>query len=822
MFVQTMESVLILDITRKGVLVLDNIVSPATKELGYWGWKMAISQEHLVIVNAPDIIEEHNLLNLKSRGTFPTFLARNYPLYYYTIPETFDLDFSDAGGLIYITAIDTTTKKSVLLVYHAGRPTVASFYDVFNLDGAYEDIKVDATGNWADYVLYSTGTHYDMFRQYATPVLVFQDTFSDFYFNLTYTNSHNTDVKTLVNSTVRISNYPVDVKINNPKLRNQTYLDSLLEYKDDERGYVINDHGWFNGSVVNYTLHCEDECGKDGRIQLVNHVQETRDVLSWYGMWDYAFTFDGGVIQQVGTIITVWHNGTIQEYIDMPTASFGEICTSISVHWMGNGYVSACQSEEVLLYYTSRNSIKPFVMGPQQSSALGVAKLEFFNHLLLLTDVDREPWLRLREGGVILYGFNSEIDEPEFFDELEVFDSNDFLAADGWTQDKAYISNSHLAWTNSSDLYRLFITEVDHGLFLIDFNWVPGYDEVNTLHISFINLREMLLNESLPLPNQATFQAVTIIDETYDAKNQNWLIDLIVSVRNFHNIHLQVFVGPDHKVLHSEIKHVYYRYSFYESANYIKSFDGYFVTAQHVPTAYEGFDWLTRQLLVVYDTRPNRTETVEQETIGASNIPASHMLGAVVVNDLGPLAFDFNFTIRRNETDPFSNIGLVLVEPRGQYIREITLSESLHIKTKPGIKKTQHVKLIANNDYSKVELPITIKIDEVGPVPTPGHFPEWALALIMIGSIAVVAYIAYFIYKKCGGEQSSSSGSGSYVADTRIKKSLLESEAEMDDGTDHQATIHAPPTATQPAGYTAPPAVVAAEPEAVVNVAAEE
>lgn len=216
---------------------------------------------------------------------------------------------------------------------------------MFNINGNYEDIQVDATGTWADYVLFSTGTGLSMFRQYATPILIFQDTFSDFTFNLSYTNSHNTDSKTLVNATVRIANYPVDVTINNPQLKDKDYLNSLLSYQDDERVYVINDHGWFNGSVFNYTIKCEDECGKDGRIQLVTHVQETRDVMTWYGMYDYAFTFDGGVIQQVSTIITVKHNGTIGEYIDMPTLDWGEVCTDIAVHWLGNGYVSACKSE---------------------------------------------------------------------------------------------------------------------------------------------------------------------------------------------------------------------------------------------------------------------------------------------------------------------------------------------------------------------------------------------------------------------------------------------------------------------------------------------
>jgi hypothetical protein len=68
---------------------------------------------------------------------------------------------------------------------------------------------------------------------------------------------------------------------------------------------------------------------------------------------------------------------------------------------------------------------------------------------------------------------------------------------------------------------------------------------------------------------------------------------------------------------------------------------------QKIPEVYETFDWYTRQLLVVYDTRPNRTETVT-ENLGVTTINGSHMLGAIVINDLGRVAFDFNFTFRRN------------------------------------------------------------------------------------------------------------------------------------------------------------------------------
>lgn len=41
------------------------------------------------------------------------------------------------------------------------------------------------------------------------------------------------------------------------------------------------------------------------------------------------------------------------------------------------------------------------------------------------------------------------------------------------------------------------------------------------------------------------------------------------------------------------------------------------------------------------------------------------MMGGLAFNDTGRVAFDFNFTLRRNESDPFSNIGMVLVDGRG-------------------------------------------------------------------------------------------------------------------------------------------------------------
>mgnify|MGYP007068595725 FL=1 len=116
---------------------------------------------------------------------------KTYPVYNYTIPDNFDLDFSDAGNLIYITAKDKnlpSDHNSVILVYRTGYPAVASFYDVFNVFFNYDDMLIDATGVFGDYVTVAVGSMLVVFRQYEVPVLVFDYSWSNFDFNITYSN----------------------------------------------------------------------------------------------------------------------------------------------------------------------------------------------------------------------------------------------------------------------------------------------------------------------------------------------------------------------------------------------------------------------------------------------------------------------------------------------------------------------------------------------------------------------------------------------------------------------------------------------------------
>ena len=59
---------------------------------------------------------------------------------------------------------------------------------------------IDATGNFGDYVSVTLGSMLLMFRQYEEPILVFDDSYSDFQFNISYTNDPNASIHYLAQS----------------------------------------------------------------------------------------------------------------------------------------------------------------------------------------------------------------------------------------------------------------------------------------------------------------------------------------------------------------------------------------------------------------------------------------------------------------------------------------------------------------------------------------------------------------------------------------------------------------------------------------------
>lgn len=56
LFVHNLDEVVILDITKKGPILLAKFDSPGSKEPGLQKWQMAISHNQLLIVNPPNLI----------------------------------------------------------------------------------------------------------------------------------------------------------------------------------------------------------------------------------------------------------------------------------------------------------------------------------------------------------------------------------------------------------------------------------------------------------------------------------------------------------------------------------------------------------------------------------------------------------------------------------------------------------------------------------------------------------------------------------------------------------------------------------------------
>jgi hypothetical protein len=106
----------------------------------------------------------------------------------------------------------------------------------------------------------------------------------------------------------------------------------------------------------------------------------------------------------------------------------------------------------------------------------------------------------------------------------------------------------------------------------------------------------------------------------------------------------------------------------------------------------------------------------------------------------GRITFDWNFTFTRNATDPFRRIGLLGLNDQEARIREFSVHEKLIIITEGGITDTQDIIFRAINDYHSLDIPFKIVISS--------GLPGWAIALIVIGSVAVAGAIGFLIFKK--------------------------------------------------------------------------
>ena len=207
-------------------------------------------------------------------------------------------------------------------------------------------------------------------------------------------------------------------------------------------------------------------------------------------------------------------NGSIYHVVNLPDQALNEECTRVATAENEFFMVSACKNggSSTNLYVTSMLSFKGFTWGPYKSPAYLVANMQVVHDVLMIADTSGSPQRQHITGEIFLYrlSFNSETEEE--MDELDVIDEGLLVGTDGWKEEEAYLANAHMLYSNVVKAYRLYITESRYGIFIVEFvKHSAQDDQITIISRRFVNLRKLLEDHDLHMPNDAYFMAVTFV-----------------------------------------------------------------------------------------------------------------------------------------------------------------------------------------------------------------------------------------------------------------------------------------------------------------------
>jgi len=386
--------VVILDVdNRDNLILLNELYSQAILDYAY---KLAVNERFLVVIAAPNIIEEYTIENIYQERKVRFF--KSLYLYNYTIPTDYDVEFSDVGDLFYINTVDGATNLTTVLIFRTGSFAVSSLYDVINIPGLYshKNLEIEVSGYFVDFVsIIASGAFY-VYKQFEDPFLVMEDGMDDYQFYLHFTNSDTSQNISLVS--VKVANYPEDFKPT-PE------FDKIRSGLKAEKGqYTFDTRKWFTGHILRYNYSCPN-CYNG--VRLVSHINTTG--LLRIGGSDYTETFFGGM--------SLWEdlfrlrlNGSISEILLLPDPKEGERCFKVTSTYDELVTVTGCRvsGQGTHVYITSLAAHRGFTWGPYITAARNSENLQLVNELLIVVDVDQYPQYRLRSGGVFVYAFNLE------------------------------------------------------------------------------------------------------------------------------------------------------------------------------------------------------------------------------------------------------------------------------------------------------------------------------------------------------------------------------------------------------------------------------
>ena len=151
LFINCLGTLVIIDIDNHENMILLSEIS-TSRAVATEGYQVAVHDDELLLIAAPDIIEEYSIKNIYALRTVTYMKKLN--LYQYKMDVDFDVEYSDHNRLFYVTAIDGNTNHTTILIYKTGSPLVNSLYDVINLNATYnhKNLFIEVCGFHLDYV----------------------------------------------------------------------------------------------------------------------------------------------------------------------------------------------------------------------------------------------------------------------------------------------------------------------------------------------------------------------------------------------------------------------------------------------------------------------------------------------------------------------------------------------------------------------------------------------------------------------------------------------------------------------------------------------
>jgi hypothetical protein len=169
-------------------------------------------------------------------------------------------------------------------------------------------------------------------------------------------------------------------------------------------------------------------------------------------------------------------------------------------------------------------------------------------------------------------------------------------------QGDPYIVSADLSYHPETGSYRLYITEILKGIFVVEFTHNLGDKEIHITRIQHINVNVMASEIKQKLPYDATFQSIILIESSRDVELKKTKDTILLTTGRFHTFQMDILYDMNSNILSKTITKLYLRYTYYVIQNYIKYHNGLFVLSQILPNEYNTGNQ-SKQLLTVYNTR---------------------------------------------------------------------------------------------------------------------------------------------------------------------------------------------------------------------------